>query len=314
MQFKLPYGPYPGRNTPLVIMDREQGPTGTYLVAPFLPLVRFDDVFEEYVVISAGKIVSYLTSTEAGKEEMMVIVPAGLKKDLVQAITDGNTTNCVLKYTDLDVQQGVKNYAGNLVTAGEAVVESMIDFTTTPVTVKVVISDPIGVIEQNALRSPYDSVTNPLDVSALDYRYTNFNVQHQVAYTRDAEMELPVVKNDSRATFKMPGLTCLAVDPAWTRTDKATMYGAWLTYDAYSDFVIADPSTTPFNEIVGRIYFVLDTAADLPANLTDWVKVVPDPSAVPDQMKVTSDMTGGLDHNVWFTNALGKAYVHFEVK
>jgi len=314
MKFKTPNKLH-DRNTPIVIIDREQGPTGTYLIAPFLPLVRYVDVYEEYVVLNAGKVVSYFTSTESGKEDLMLIVPAGLKKDIEQALADGDTSNCVNRYTLLDVQEGVLNYAGNPVTAGEAVVESMIDFSTSPATVKVAISDPIGVLQYNAMRSAYDSLTSILsDANALNYRYGNYNVQHQVAYTRDAEMELPIVKNDSRNTFKMPGLTCLAVNPSWTRTDKTALYGAYLTYDAYSDFVLADPATAPMPDIIGRVYFVLDTQTEMPVNMTDWIKSAPDTSVIPDSLKVTSDATGGLDHSIWFTNALGKAYIHFEVK
>ena len=319
MKFKPPVNHQFDRNTPIVIIDREQGPTGTYLIAPFLPIVRYVDVWENYIVLSAGKVVSYLTSTEAGKEDMLLVVPAGLKRDIDTAIADGNTDNCVNRYTLLDVQEGVLNYAGNPVTAGEAVVESMINFSTTPPTVKVAISAPIGVLQYNALKSAYSSITDLLsDANVLNYTYVNYNPQHQIAYTRDAEMELPIVKNDSRNTFKMPGLTCLAVDPTWTRTVKHQLLGAFLTYDAYSDFVLADLTTMSADqieeEVIGKVYFVLDTQTEMPTNMTNWDKTVPDPNAIPDSMKVTSNATDGLDHAVWFTNALGKAYVHFEVK
>jgi len=71
--YKIPFD-VDGRNTPLVFIDHELGPQGTYLPAPFLPLVRAEKKFETYVVMSAGKILAH-----ASKGTESWLVPAGLK-------------------------------------------------------------------------------------------------------------------------------------------------------------------------------------------------------------------------------------------
>lgn len=91
-------------------------PAGRFIVAAYLPHLRYNEEKFTDVVISSGKLVAF---DSAGK-----VVPAGLKKD-AEAFAAGK--DAVIKYTAFDVQRGVRNFAGNLVTAGEAVVASFFD-------------------------------------------------------------------------------------------------------------------------------------------------------------------------------------------
>jgi len=317
-EFKIPFDTG-DRNTPIVVTSREQGVDGSFYIAPFLPLVRATKAHQTYIVLNAGKVVSFLTSTE--HPDMKVVVPAGLKKDLEEFITavQGGATdeatasaNCKNKYTVIDVQEGVHNYAGNLVIEGEAVVASMVDadYSAHTATAKVVISDPVGVLSYNALRSAYKTLYSLSEANMGNTVYMNFRPQDGIAFSKVARMELPIVKSDTKNSFKMRGLTCLAVEPTWTRVDTTKVMGAYLTYDADSDLVLADMSSVKWYEIVGRVYFVENVGTELPANLTDYVKTTPNPNSLPEQFRVTSNATGGLDESLYLTDALGKARVN----
>ena len=84
-------------------------PAGTFIVAPYLPLVRYNEDKFTHVVVGSGKPVALDSNGH--------VVPAGLRLD----------TTGIAKYTQVDVDNGVRNAKGELVTVGEAVTASFAD-------------------------------------------------------------------------------------------------------------------------------------------------------------------------------------------
>lgn len=116
--------------------------------APYLPLLnRFDEERYAYLVISSGKPVAL--------DNKGNLVPAGLRLDAEDADT------AVVKYSQLDVQQGVLNSAGVPVTVGEAVVAS---FATSGTKV----GTHIGVAFQNTLRHAGGDNIDPTRIRSIN--------------------------------------------------------------------------------------------------------------------------------------------------
>ena len=176
--------------------------------APYLPLLsRFDEEKYTYLVMSSGLPVALDSKGQ--------LVPAGLRLDLANPVT------AKVKYTQLDVTQGVLNAAGQPVTVGEAVVAS---FATAGITIK----SHIGVLFQNTVRHAGGDNVDPAKL-----RNINLNPQPVVTVVRDAHMQYPVVADEAKAaSTPMEGLAVAiaAID--------GIQPGDFLTYDANSKFVV----------------------------------------------------------------------------
>jgi hypothetical protein len=139
---------------------------GQFYPAPYLPLGRFEPLFQDYFVITAG--------TPVSLDGNGWLVPAGFRKLL--ALGAGNGP----QYTQLDVQHGLRNAAGALVTAGEYVIDSLIS-------ASVSVGRVMGVASYDVYALSGDDPTNP-----ATYKFHNYNRQTGVAVLTDYLLEYPI--------------------------------------------------------------------------------------------------------------------------
>ena len=191
-------------------------PAGTFIVAPYLPLVRYNEDKFTHVVVGSGKPVALDSKGN--------VVPAGLRLD----------TTGIVKYTQVDVDNGVRNAAGALVTVGEAVTASFEE-------AGITVGPHIGVAPYDFFRHAGGDNLTPTKTT-----YINFNPQPVIAILRDYHMQYPVVADV--ATVRAAALKGISAVVA----KKADIqFGGFVTYDAESNFVIdAEPS---FASTVGQI-------------------------------------------------------------
>lgn len=174
-----------GRKTPNVEYSDSQRPHFESFAAPWLPTQRYDYEYDEYIVVSAGKVVA--------EDRRGHIVPAGLRKAWNKS---GATT--ILSYSATDVAQGVID-----LTTGVAVTAA-VDYTQTQLTDALrlrgliketeyamdFISKPIGVASYNYWKAAGPDHYNP----ATLYKH-NCRPQALVAITCDYCITVPVVPN-----------------------------------------------------------------------------------------------------------------------
>lgn len=191
-------------------------PAGTFIVAPYLPLVRYNEDKFTHVVVGSGKPVALDSNGH--------VVPAGLRLD----------TTGIVKYTQVDVDNGVRNAAGALVTVGEAVTASFAE-------AGITVGPHIGVAPYDYFRHAGGDNLTPTKTT-----YINFNPQPVIAVLRDYHMQYPVVAD--AATVRAAALKGISAVVA----KKADIqFGGFVTYDAESNFVIdAAPS---FANTIGQI-------------------------------------------------------------
>ncbi len=211
--------------TPEVKVSEGFDSVGPKHPAPYLPLVRFNQEFEIHVVISRGTPVAFLDGW---------LVPAGLKLEL--DAVDAGAAPTIL-YTADDVRHGVKNYAGVLVTAGEAVATSILAGNG-------VVSYFVGIANYDMFEYQ-GSLDNP-----AKYKQYNFNPQPTVAYKMDYHFEYPVTATAAQlAAAPLPGVA------AFLGTDVKP--GQFVTYDKGSRFVVAASDftygTAAREAIVGQV-------------------------------------------------------------
>lgn len=190
-----------------------------YAVPSYLPLVRFDKRQEDYKVLSHGKPVAVDSNN--------FLVPAGLALDVEQAIADGDFTNTVNKYSTVDVAEGVRNFAGNLVTDGEPVVQSF--FTNGDATLAQLnfIGTPVGIAANDAWRSNGAGYGDGYGAgNPMDYTYQNYNLQNGLTVVTRSYIELPVISNISE--LLLPGIVAFEGTPAISDL---------VTFNANSNFV-----------------------------------------------------------------------------
>lgn len=199
-------------------------PAGTFRVAPYLPLLRYNDDKYTYVVVGSGRPVA--------QDSNGAVVPAGLRLDY--AAWKADATKALVKYTSLDVQNGIRNAAGNLVTDGEAVVASFD-------TAGIKVGPHIGV-------APYDYFQHAGgdNLTPTATNYINFNIQPVIAVLRDYHMQYPVVASAAIArTSALKGMSVVIGKKADIE------FGGFITYDAESNFVV---DTAPsFVGTVGQV-------------------------------------------------------------
>lgn len=199
-------------------------PAGTFMVAPYLPQLRFDIKYRVPIVVSAGKILAF--------DSRGNIVPAGLAIEL--ALGAAST----LVYTQDDVNGHIKNASGVPVTVGEKVVTSMI-------AEGITVSGHIGFAPTNFFKHPGGDGENP-----VYYDYGGFNPQNKVGFVTDYVIRLPVAEAARYATAPLKGITALI---AAANTVKP---GQYVVFDKDSNLTLAElgygRGATPEN-VVGQI-------------------------------------------------------------
>lgn len=244
-----------GHITPNFEFSEGVRPAGEFQVAKYLPSVSYNKFFEEHFVISGGKVVAF--------DGLGALVPAGLRRDITNYKTAydadpgaaaakkvAGRAAAQIKYAQIDVDRGVKNYLGALVTVGEPVVESFLTITGATATVNNQISNPVGVASYNYWAHPGGDGLNP-----AQYNTYNFNLQARVAFVCDYQIEVPVVADNTAyaaAPYKGMGAMIAALGTA--------LPGKFVTYDVNSNYVLSSDSngydygtTTKASEVIGQI-------------------------------------------------------------
>jgi len=235
-------------------------PAGSFMPAPYLPAIRFNEYFEDYFVLSGGKIVAFDSSG--------YIVPAGLRKEAAaykveydangEASADAAAT---IKYTTIDVTRGIKNAADVLVVADEPVVKSLFDIVTAPAVADpvITISNPIGLSSYNYFGHPGGNGENP-----ATYNTANYNLQNKVAFLTDYVVQMPLVAD--KATYDVAPFAGMG---AIIGTDVKPGY--FVTYDTDSNFIPMgyDVGAVDMAEVIGQ---VLEVDSDFPKDLLGQVR------------------------------------------
>ena len=211
--------------TPEVKVSEGFDSVGAHFPAAWLPLVRFNQEFEIHVVISRGTPVACVGNS---------VVPAGYRFEYEAVKAGGAAT---ILYSAEDVRNGIKNYAGTLVTAGEAVVQSLID-------ADVEVSFFAGIANYDIFEFQ-GSIDNP-----TKYKRYNFNPQPTVSFKMDYHFEYPVVGSTAQVNAApLPGVAAFV--------GKGIKPGQFVTYDKASRFVVAaadfTQGTGPVEAIVGQV-------------------------------------------------------------
>lgn len=282
-------------STPNISISEGLRPAQHYAVASYLPVARYDAVFQDYKVISHGKVVAI----DSGN----YLVPAGLIRDIETAIAETAFTNCVNVYTELDVSLGVKNSLGDLVTVGEPVVASFftegvvngaVDNAKAVITGLVnKISAPIGLAPQDIWKqngAGYGdgySAGNP-----SDYTYTNYNLQQGSTVWTGGFIELPVVS----------GLSGLKLTGMVVFNDTVDLTKSLVTFDANSNFAMVG-DTPAIKEVIGRILFVDDK---WPKSFLEYVRVW-EPGSTLGTPATPGSATKGLPDNLFLAGIVDPA-------
>lgn len=139
---------------------------GQFYPASYLPIVRYEPVFQDRIVLGAGKPVA-LDSNGS-------LVPAGLRLALEAGAGHGP------QYGSDDVAMGLKNAQGELVSVGEFVVDSMLD-------AGISVGACMGVASYDVYMLAGSDPTNP-----ATYKFHNYNRQTGVAVLTDYLLEFPI--------------------------------------------------------------------------------------------------------------------------
>ena len=214
--------------TPEVKVSEGFDSVGAHFPAAWLPLVRFNQEFEIHVVISRGTPVAWVGNS---------LVPAGYRFEYEAVKAGGAAT---ILYSAEDVRNGIKNYAGTLVTAGEAVVQSIID-----AGADIAYFSGIANYDLFEFQGSHD---NP-----VDYKTLNFNPQPVIAYKMDYHFEYPLTGSTAQVDTGLPGVSAFV--------GKGVKPGQFVTYGKDSRFIVAAADftygTTAKEAIVGQISQVL---------------------------------------------------------
>lgn len=208
-------------------------PAGTFIVAPYLPLVRYNEDKFTHVVVGSGKPVALDSNGH--------VVPAGLRLD----------TTGIVKYTQVDVDNGVRNAKGELVTVGEAVTASFAE-------AGITVGPHIGVAPYDYFRHAGGDNLTPTKTT-----YINFNPQPVIAVLRDYHMQYPVVADvETVRAAALKGISAVVAKKA------DIQFGGFVTYDAESNFVIdAAPSfANTIGQITGLRVYKDDTTGKVVGN------------------------------------------------
>lgn len=256
--------------------------TGQFAPAPFLPVLRFNQEQEIPVVISSGTPVAFLDEW---------LVPAGYKLEL-EAVESG--APATIFYTQLDVMHGVKNYAGQPVTVGEAVATSILAANKD-------VSFFVGIVNKDAFQ--YQGS----DFNPAEYRHINFNPQPGVTFNMDYHYEYPLAATnqqvDSAPLTGIAAFVGTSVKP-----------GQFVTYNKQSRFVTTAADftygTVAKEAILGQVSKVL-TYRD--PNTLATIRAVNSLDQVVAPMNFTGNRlndlpsirNGGIPQKLTYANAYG---------
>jgi len=173
-----------------------------FVGASYLPLVRFDAKMNEWKTISYGKVITVDANND--------VVPAGLAIDIDIAKAGGYADkNAFIAaaasfgsvYTATDVAEGILNFQGKAVTAGEPVIASFFENYNAGNAQINQVGAPLGMMPFDLWRQNGAGWAN----NPMNYRLTNWNPQQGTTILTRYFIELPVVTNLSQIVY--PGLT-----------------------------------------------------------------------------------------------------------
>jgi len=139
---------------------------GQFHPAPYLPTIRLERQFQDWIVISAGKPVAL--------DSNGWLVPAGFKKLLAMGAGHGP------QYSQIDINFGIRNAEGNVPSVGDYVVNSMIAAGLT-------VGHVAGVCSYDVYLLAGSDPSNP-----ATFRFHNYKRQDGVAVLTDYLLEYPV--------------------------------------------------------------------------------------------------------------------------
>jgi hypothetical protein len=296
---------------PNIEISEGDRPAEEFKPAAYLKVIRYDKWYENWFVAQAGKIVAL---DSVGK-----VVPAGLAaqatayKTAFETNTNTETiTGCKTVaravsgldlYTADDVAQGTKNYAGNTVAAGEPVVESFFIITggttnlanaagatafgdSDTLTLVNAISNPVGITPYNIWQWAGGDGFNP-----TQYKFHNYNLQHQVAVLCDHYCEVPVVLDTHYSGASFPGIAAAIYTSGAPFTP-----GCFLKCGMDSNYYMADLANDKWYDIIGQVLAV-DT--NWPKDYLDRVRTAwPNLGTNPKLNQTPGAATGGLPDSI----------------
>lgn len=157
---------------------------GQYHPAPFLSTVRYENIFQDFVVIGAGKPVCIVQ----GAGDAKWIVPAGFK--LLIAAGGGAGP----QYSQTDIDQGILDAEGNVPSVGDYVVDAMIS-------AGLSLGACIGVTSYDAMMQLSSDPSNP-----ATFKFHNYNRQNGIAVLTDYVLEMPI-EPLKRVDYEKPVVT-----------------------------------------------------------------------------------------------------------
>lgn len=266
--------------TPEVFSSIGDDSAGGDKVAPWLPLQRFFQPKEIHVVISRGTPVAYCGP---------YLVPAGYKLE-ADAIKNGEAPT--IKYTALDVQEGVLNFKGEAVKEGDSVLQPVIDA-----------GQAVAIFSGIA---SYDYFQNQGDAPNT-LRYMNFDPQPVVAYNMDCHYEYPLVATaDDYAKAPLKGIS------AFIGTN--IFPGQFVTYNKASQFVIASADFT-YGSVkpefivgqVNRLYIHKDPATGVVTSPVNGTNRVINPADFTGNKlnELPGVRNGGITQKIQYANGYG---------
>jgi len=257
-----------GHATPRVTKYPGDMPNITATVAPYLPLVRWSDHDKDYFVISKG--------TPVALDSYGYLVPAGLAIDLADGLGAGQVL-----YTQADEDYGILDAAGNTVTAGDPVCDALLNESIT-------ISKPVGVLHESvyvAYSDDYMPAANrgvgPGGVLPSRSRFHNYKAQGHLQILMDYVFELPVVMDTADVLFDGQAV--------FNGAAGVPTYGDFVKIDRFSNWVLADPTTDSFYDVIGQI---IDMDMRHPKGYLQYVQTLFDENKYP-----TSFGDGEFDFN-----------------
>jgi hypothetical protein len=236
-----------GNITPNVEYSEAHRPHGEYIVADWLPVGRYEKHYENYFVVSSGKIVAF---DRTGR-----VVPAGLKTAF--AVTSGD----VLTYVAADVTEGVIDLTtGTTVAAAGGYTRAEISaalielgLLDTGENAEDFISHPVGVAPYNYLKWAGGDGFNPADLIQH-----NYNMQHRVAILCKYVVEMPLVPA-SHAGIDLSSSAAIT-DTQITLWVDADANGGWYSSTALAATLRYGSDVSAGDDVVGLNLPVMDLA------------------------------------------------------
>lgn len=296
----------PLSHTPANTLSDGISPAGKFIVASYLPLVRYNQEELTYIVISSGKPVA-LDSNKGYVPAGYALEAAAYKTALATSVAAADA-QAVIRYTQLDVANGIKNAKGVAVTAGEPVVKSFFTGTVQDITV----SPWVGVNNEDSLRHAGGDNEDPTTLT-----HANFNPRPHTAFTTDYHMQYPVVKDiPTMQAAPYAGIAAMVASKG-TYT-----FGSFVTYDRESNFVpagdaadiygisAAAASTYVVGQISGITYYKDETTGAVVGNHNLLDKVVAPNAATASVLnQIPNSLNDGMGPYITYSG--GYAVVNF---